>query len=655
MFTSCRDDYDDTALWDTVNNHEQRLAALEEWQNEVNHNIQSLYTLINTTDYITSVTPLVEGGVEVGYTITFLHSDPITIYHGQKGDKGEQGDKGDQGEQGIAGQDGADGHTPQIGLTQEADGNWYWTLDGALMLDPQGNPIRANGEDGQDGQDGADGEDGQDGTDGKPGQDGQDGAPAPVPQISLGSSITEGIIATDNGTTLSEAWYLSVDNGETWYRISGDKGETGATGPVGPTGPQGPAGADGDDGQKGEDGDDGQDGDTMFAKDPIKLSDDGTHYIFTLADGQTFKLPVYRALQIGTDGSGSTIVMEGTTTDIPITLPAGSSVDDFSALVAQIIPEDNNTGIATRADASDWKVTPTLADDGAKVTVIAPTDGSKALLRVTLIDNNGSELTASRVLQAYLRVAAVGDFYYSDGTYSATLDATKTCIGVVFYVGDVAKDDTYLQAKIGDTSTGIHGLVVALKNADGTADKPTLWGGDTEKLIGQQEGYMNVSYKDIPQTLIGYGCTEALRHYNETAAEDKKCQAVSAVDAYTTQHAAPTGTSGWYLPGLKELALLISGDGTLMNQVNIGTANAAARDIQLEAAKGDKLIGAWYWTSLEKDGTSGSSKQIASWTWGYHCGTAQDGRPISILKYLKQEGVSDYSDKPLRTRAILAF
>ena len=66
VFTSCQDDYDDTALWDTVNDLEQRLAALEEWQNEVNHNIQSLYELINTTDYITSVTPYLEGGKEVG-------------------------------------------------------------------------------------------------------------------------------------------------------------------------------------------------------------------------------------------------------------------------------------------------------------------------------------------------------------------------------------------------------------------------------------------------------------------------------------------------------------------------------------------------------------------------------------------------------------
>ena len=396
VLTSCQDDYDDTALWDTVNDHEQRLAALEEWQNEVNHNIQSLYTLINTTDYITSVTPYLEGGVEVGYTITFLHSDPITIYHGKKGDKGEQGDKGDKGdtgEQGDKGDTGADGHTPLIGLTQEADGNWYWTLDGQLMTDPQGNPIRANGEDGKDGQDGTDGEDGQDGTpgqDGRPGADGEDGNPAPVPQISLGSSITEGTIMTDNGTKQADAWYLSVDGGQTWYRISGEDGEDGdrgPTGPQGPTGPAGPTGATGDDGE------------SMFSQAP-KPSDDGTHWTFYPKDGTPFDVPAYQTLTIG-DGTG-TITLKGTTTVITLTYPTETTAANYTALVAQITPEGADgtyTDISTRADnVSGWSVEGNLGGGKVTITVEASAQVGNALLRVTLIRTDGSELTASCIV-----------------------------------------------------------------------------------------------------------------------------------------------------------------------------------------------------------------------------------------------------------------
>ena len=147
------DDYDDTALWNQVNDNTSRIEALEQWQDEVNNNIAALQQLLNTNDMITSVTPVTLGGEVTGYTIAFLHSDPITIYHGDKGDKGDQGEQGEQGIQGEPGKDGADGadgsdgsdgYTPQIGLTQQTDGNWYWTLDGELMLDPNGDPIRAN-------------------------------------------------------------------------------------------------------------------------------------------------------------------------------------------------------------------------------------------------------------------------------------------------------------------------------------------------------------------------------------------------------------------------------------------------------------------------------------------------------------------------------
>ena len=142
---ACADDYDDSALWDKVNDHEERLAALEKWQEQTNQSIAAMQELLNTTDMITGVSAVSEGGQTVGYTITFLHSDPITIYNGAKGADGE---------------DGADGQTPQIGLAQAEDGNWYWTLNGELLTDAQGNPIRANG------LDGADGEDGEDGTTG---------------------------------------------------------------------------------------------------------------------------------------------------------------------------------------------------------------------------------------------------------------------------------------------------------------------------------------------------------------------------------------------------------------------------------------------------------------------------------------------------------
>ena len=106
-----------------MNDHENRIEALEQWQEQVNGNIAALQQLLSTTDYITKVTPVTEDGRQVGYTIEFLNQSPITIYNGEKGDTGQPG------------ADGNDGQTPEIGLMKDADGNWYWTLNGELMLD----------------------------------------------------------------------------------------------------------------------------------------------------------------------------------------------------------------------------------------------------------------------------------------------------------------------------------------------------------------------------------------------------------------------------------------------------------------------------------------------------------------------------------------
>ena len=379
---ACSDDYDDTALWEQVNDNTSRIEALEQWQDEVNNNIAALQQLLNTTDYITSVTPVMKNGKEVGYTISFRNSDPITIYHGEKGDKGDKGEQGEQGIQGEPGKDGADGadgsdgkdgYTPQIGLTQQADGNWYWTLDGEPMLDPNGDPIRANGDKGDKGEQG---------------DTGDTGASAPTPQIKQGSTLAAGgtyygIDGTEQTNPDAGAWYLSVDGGKTWYRISGEKGNQG---------------------EPGNEGQQGQQGDSWFACAPT-LSNDGTHYIFTLANnGGTIKVAAYQHFRILTEeehkGSGTfgidiaPVRAEGETT-FYLSMNAET---DYKAIVAEVTPLDDDA-VLTRA-TDGWSATVQKAADGnITVTVTAPADG-KALLDVSLIREDGSKVTASRVLEA---------------------------------------------------------------------------------------------------------------------------------------------------------------------------------------------------------------------------------------------------------------
>lgn len=333
LAAACADDYDDSALWDKVNDHEERIAALEKWQEQTNQSIAAMQELLNTTDMITGVTAVTEDGETVGYTITFLHSDPITIYNGAKG---------------------------------------------------------------ADGKDGADGEDGEDGATGPEGPQDDDGTSAPTPQIQLGSSITSGTIETDNGKKDNNAWYLSVDDGKTWYRVSGT---------------------------------DGTDGDTWFAEAPRK---EGNYYVFTLAnDGGSFKVAAYQPFCILAKGEtlesfdNATVPVNEATT-LYLSIDEGI---EYSSIVAQATPVDGDA-VLTRADG--WSAKVAESTDGITVTV-TPGNAGYALLDVSLLLTDGGKLTASRLLtKGYSYDNNTDTVYTADGlkawAEAAQSDFSLNCI-----------------------------------------------------------------------------------------------------------------------------------------------------------------------------------------------------------------------------------
>lgn len=220
---SCNSDYDDSALTGRVDDLENRVAKLEELCKQMNTNISSLQTLVNALqnkDYITSVVPITKDGETIGYTISFTQSAPITIYNGQDGKDGQDGKPGE---------DGKDGSTPVIGVKQDADGIYYWTLNGDWLTDDSGNKIKAEGRDGQDGEDGKPGQDGNDGQDGKPGEDGEDGQDG-KPGEDGKDGITPQLKIEDG------YWYISYNDGASWTQLgkaTGDKGEQGEPGQAG--------------------------------------------------------------------------------------------------------------------------------------------------------------------------------------------------------------------------------------------------------------------------------------------------------------------------------------------------------------------------------------------------------------------------------------
>ena len=74
---SCNEGYEDSELTGRVENLENKVQKLEEQMNSNISSLQSIIEAVQNNDYITSVTPLMEDGTEIGYTIFFKKGNPI--------------------------------------------------------------------------------------------------------------------------------------------------------------------------------------------------------------------------------------------------------------------------------------------------------------------------------------------------------------------------------------------------------------------------------------------------------------------------------------------------------------------------------------------------------------------------------------------------
>lgn len=159
---------------------------------------------------------------------------------------------------------------------------------------------------------------------------------------------------------------------------------------------------------------------------------------------------------------------------------------------------------------------------------------------------------------------SVGDFYYSDGSTSSELNPAKTVVGVVFYVGNVQKND----AALGREHSGCsHGLVVAL------TEEKSAWQTNPEgyaNLIGDwitsnAPDYVSIttdrSLESGLNQILGYNNTKAIELFNSDPSNSAwPVCAVEKVVSYREQVPAPSMSSDWYLPSIKELSLLCSGE-----------------------------------------------------------------------------------------------
>ena len=221
-------------------------------------------------------------------------------------------------------------------------------------------------------------------------------------------------------------------------------------------------------------------------------------------------------------------------------------------LTATIAPEDaDNKSIIWSSSAPDV----VKVSGAGNITALRP-----GLAIITAQAGNCTDECAVRVNGAPL---AIGDYYYSDGTWSQALDPTRTPIGIVFYVGDITATDPTLKA---EHPYCTHGLVVALHEKNELAWQPNY--ATYNDTVGRWVE-MNTDYETITSgyTLednlnrpMGYNNSKAIEAFN--AAEENAewpVQAMQYVVDYRAEVPAPETSSDWYFGSSKEMSLLVSG------------------------------------------------------------------------------------------------
>lgn len=156
---SCKK-FDDSKIWDKLNDHENRILLLEELCKKLNAdiiNLQTIVTALETNDYIVNASPLATGD---GYTFLFKSGKSIVVYNGKDGANGK------------------DGVTPQISIKQDVDGVYYWTINGEWLI-VNGEKVVAKASSGKDGKDGV------------------------TPLLKVEDKF----------------WYISYDNGQSWETL----------------------------------------------------------------------------------------------------------------------------------------------------------------------------------------------------------------------------------------------------------------------------------------------------------------------------------------------------------------------------------------------------------------------------------------------------
>lgn len=190
----------------------------------------------------------------------------------------------------------------------------------------------------------------------------------------------------------------------------------------------------------------------------------------------------------------------------------------------------------------------------------------------------------------------VGDYFYSDGTWSTELKSGKTVVGVVFATANATSTDPQLK---NDYPECTHGLVVSVKEYDSPVEMVSgaeySWNSVNNYAL-EQGGYASMAATDIA---CGYSNTQAMKAFK--AAKGDYSKYLDIIDGHNVSVA---GASTWYMPSQYELSLM----GANYSVINESLAAVGDQFEEYKNSWDSALRSGIYWSSTYLDMMGSQSK-----------------------------------------------
>lgn len=289
---------------------------------------------------------------------------------------------------------------------------------------------------------------------------------------------------------------------------------------------------------------------------------------------------VSQEIPAGFDVSTGTVSSEMVTATLPASAPLGTGIQtgetyDLELFSCYIFADDDALG--------EIAMTFVTTDGGREIAIPANVPvrkNTRTLVRGYLVaesQNNGQidtdfgewnpDLDNGDVEPTEPTVnPEIGDYYYSDGTYSSELkeDANNPCIGIVFATKALDGDAASAYGEY----TSIKGYVMALESA------PT----NTRKAFCIKEMSETIDFTGLELTKAGYENTKALLADSRYTDHTDSYPVIADFITFRNATATPEKSSGWYIPSigqLKEMVIGYYGYGDVAkNDVFVNAVNA---------------------------------------------------------------------------------